>query len=405
MNAYLIKASAPSPFKEYKKYLGGPPQNLFSTAACTPSEVAISMTDETIDQKVDFASDAEVVAIFMSTPDALRAYEIADTFRSKGKTVVLGGLHTKAMPEEALQHADAVLLGETEGIWEELLEDVANGTLKKEYQRTVPVDLATVTPYPTNMLTPKDYDGSWTVLVGRGCPFTCAYCTIPGFLGKLRNRPVGQVIDEIKASGVKWVELHSDNLMANRDYAMELLSALEPLNIWWSGETNLNFVEDDELFELAARSGLKYLLVGLETLSHKALRSVGKGFQDPKHAKRWIAKLHERNIFVDSAFLFGFDQHTPEIFHDTADFVHDINIDVAHSVIVTPYPGTRLYQTLEKSDRILTKDWSKYDGANAVFEPANMTAQQLEEGAYTFWQLTQKRTEQNIHRFYWSLWY
>lgn len=384
MKAYLIKASAKGAFKDYKRSMGGPPQNIFSTAAATPDDVALEMTDETVDMRVNFRTDADVIAIFMSTPDALRAYEIADRFRRRNKVVVLGGLHTSALPEEALSHADAVMIGETEGIWEALLEDVKRGCLQPRYQRTEPIDLSCLNPYPTDLIPADRYEGVWSVVVSRGCPYRCNFCTVPSLLGKIRYRPVDDVIAEIKACGCQYVELHADNLLIDREYAETLFNALIPLGITWMGETSINLARDEALLALAAKSGLKYVLIGLETPSKSVLKETGKTFVKPEQVKEKIALFTQHGVEVDSSFIFGFDENTSDIFNETYDYVRQIGIQSIHSVLLIPFPGTPVYRQLEAEGRILTRDWSKYDGVHAVFQPKQMSVETLESGAYWF---------------------
>ena len=384
MKVYIIKACATSVFKEYKKYMAAPPQSIFSLAACTPEGVKIEMTDETVDMKVNHSSSADVVAIFFSTPDALRGYEIADKFRKKGKTVVLGGLHVKFNREEAHDHGDTLLIGECEEIWEKLLEDYQNKQLKREYMRKEEVDLSTVNPFPTNLIPLSQYNYTWSVLVSRGCVNKCSYCLVNRFFKSMRFRPVDDVVEEIKSSGAKIVELHSDNLTANREYAKELFTKLIPLKIAWVGETTASFADDDELLELAAKSGLAYLLLGLETPSKKALSNVDKAFMKTERVKEQIKKLHKYNIMVDSAMLFGFEGHTKEIFKDTADYVKDIDLDIAHGVVPIPFPGTKFYEELDKAGKILTKDWSKYDGRHLVYRHERLTEKEIGDGIKYF---------------------
>lgn len=401
MKVYLIKASESNSFKDYKKYLGSPPQNIFSTAAATPENISIEMCDETMDMRVNYRSNADLICIFMSTPDALRAYDIAKTFRKKGKPIVFGGLHASFMQDEVLQHGDAVMIGETEGIWEELLDDFQNNKMKEQYQRTTYFDIDKLKPFSTSIIKPSVYHDYWTVVVGRGCNNACSYCTVHPFFKKMRFRSVSKIVEEIKSSGLKYFELHADNLTADREYAMELFTALKPLNIHWSGETTINFAEDEELLKMAAESGLHYLLVGLETPSRSALDKSGKGFINVEQVKNHIAKFHEYGIQVDSSFLFGFDEHTTEIFQETIDFVKEINLDSAHSVILIPFPGTSTFNKLEKEGRIITKDWSKYDGVHAVFQPKNMSQQELEDGAYWFYQQLKSINKMHVVKSSW----
>jgi len=380
MKACLIKACAPGPFKEYKKDRGGPTQNIFSVAATTPDNVELELVDETAGMKVNYETKADVIGLFMSTPDALQAYRHAAKFKQRGKTVIFGGLHPSFLPDEALQHGDAVIIGESEGVWEQLLVDFSVGQLKQRYQRSEPYDPALLKPYPTHLIDRRQFNGFWSVLVSRGCPRKCAFCLVNPFFKGIRYRPVQNVVEEIRQCEADWIELHADNLTYDRDYAIELFRALKPLKINWVGETTINICEDHELLELAAESGLRYLLVGLETPSASALKGVGKGFIDAKTAKQYVKKLHSYNIVVDSAMLFGFDGHDSSIFEQTLKFVNEIELDVSPPVITIPFPGSRLYQQYEQEGRLLHKDWSKYDGSHAVFRPAQMTPEELEQG-------------------------
>lgn len=391
MRVYIIKACAESKFKEYKKYMAAPPQSIYSLAACTPENVEIDMVDETVNMKVNYKSNADIVVIFFSTPDALRGYEIADKFKKIGKTVILGGLHVKFNQEEALCHCDSLLIGEFEEIWEQLLLDFENDVLERKYERETEFDLSNLKPYPTNLIPLSQYNYVWSVLVSRGCVNRCNYCLVNRFFNSMRFRPIDDIINEIKNSGAKIVELHSDNLTVDREYAKELFTKLIPLNIKWVGETTANFANDEELVELAAKSGLTYLLLGLETPSIKDLSNMDKGFVKVEKVKEQIKKLHSHNIIVDSAMLFGFAGHTSDIFNQTVEFVREIDLDVSHAVIPIPFPGTKFYEQLDSEGRILTKDWSKYDGRHLVYQHDYLTEKEIEEGieyfeskAYTF---------------------
>lgn len=392
MEVYLIKASAPGPFKEYKKSMGAPPQNIFAMAAATPINIKISMCDETIGMKPKLNTKADIVALLFHTPDAVHAYALADKFRAKGKTIVLAGLHPSFMPEEAGRHADAVLIGEAEGIWEDLINDVIADTLKSVYQRLEPVDLSGVNPYPTDIIPPSKYKNFWSVLVSRGCVHHCDYCAVPPFFcGKYKKRPIRNIVDEIKAAPADWFELHADNLTADRAYALELFEALKPLNISWMGEATIKMADDAQLLQAAADSGCKGLLVGIETPSQAALKDSGKGFVAPETIREKISRFHDHGIEITSSMIFGFDTHTKDIFQESEDFCRFVGIDEVESVILIPFPGTPLYKRMKEENRLLTDDWSKYDGSNVVFRPTNMTPDELLQGAGVFFQEIQKK--------------
>lgn len=400
ISVYLIKASAPGPFKEYKKAMGAPPQNIFSVAAATPDWVEIDMCDETIGMKPNLKSKADIVALFFHTPDAVHAYKLADSYRSKGKTVVLGGLHPSFMPEEASGHADALLIGEAEEIWDELLSDYADQSLKPQYRRDNPVNLADVNPYPTDIIPPSKYGHVWSVLVSRGCVHRCEYCAVPPFFcGKYTKRPIENIVAEIEAAPTDWFELHADNLTADRAYALALFNALKPLNIKWYGESTIKMADDEELLQAAADSGCRELLIGIETPSESALKESGKGFVKPGDIREKIRRFHAHGIKIISSMIFGFDTHTPDIFEESEAFCRYIELDEVEAVLLIPFAGTPLYHRLDDENRILDKDWSKYDGNHAVFQPTHMTPEELEEGADWFWQEIRKKKPVDAWRF------
>lgn len=392
MEVYLIKVSAPGPFKEYKKSMGAPPQNIFALAAATPADISISMCDETIGMKPKLNTKANIVTLMFHTPDAVHAYSLADKFRSKGKTVVLAGLHSSFLPDEAGDHADAVLVGEAEGIWEDLINDFKVNKLKPVYKRQESVNLSEVKPYPTDIIPPSKYNHFWSVLVSRGCVHRCDYCAVPPFFcGKYRKRPIEDIVNEIKSAPTDWFELHADNLTADRAYALELFEALKPLNISWMGEATIKMADDAKLLNAAADSGCKGLLIGIETPSQAALKDSGKGFVAPETIKEKISRFHEHGIKITSSIIFGFDTHTTDIFQESEEFCRFVGIDEVESVILIPFPGTSFYKRMEEEGRLLTQDWSKYDGSNVVFKPAKMTPEELLQGSQSFYKEIQKK--------------
>lgn len=393
MKVYAIKASAPGPFKEYKKMLGAPPQNIFSLAAATPGYVDIELCDETIDMKVNFKTDSDIVVMFFHTPDAVHTYNMAKKFKEKGLFVVLGGIHPSLNIEEAKGYCDTVLIGECEGIWDEFLEDFKLGRSKKTYKREVLVDLKDVNPYPQNLIKPSKYKSFWSVLVSRGCVHKCNYCAVPSFFcEKYRVRPIENIVNEIKQlpKGC-WVELHADNLTADRDYALKLFKALKPLNRKWMGESTIKMADDDELLEAASESGCQNLLIGIETPSQSALSDSGKEFVSPSEIKEKIDRFHKYGIKISSSMIFGFDSHTTEIFKESLDFCNHIQLDHVDTVTLIPFPGTPLYEKMNAEERILTNDWSHYDGYQVVFTPKCMTKKELENGMNWFWKQISKK--------------
>ncbi len=386
MKVLLIKASAPGEFKDYKAKRASPSQNIFSTAADIQDRVELELVDETAGMKVNTKSDANIVGIFFSTPDAIRGYEIAKIFTEQGTTVFFGGLHPSFMKEEALKYGSSVIIGESEGIIHDLLDDFEqHKKLKYTYERSETLDLKELKPFPINLIKASNYNYCWTVVASRGCPYKCHFCVVNPFFGKIRYRPIKNIIDEIINSEAQYFELHSDNLMVDKEWSKELFKAITPLNIKWSAATDISIAQDEEFLDLAAKSGLNYVLIGLETPSQEALIGNGKGFVKVEEIKSRVNKLHSYGIIVDSAMIFGFDEHDKTIFKRSLDFALDVGIDICEPVIQIPFPGTKLYNNLENSGRILTKDWSLYDGTNVVYKLKNMNENELYEGMDFFY--------------------
>ncbi|WP_135080162.1 radical SAM protein [Terasakiella sp. SH-1] len=408
MKIQLVKVSTPGDFKSYKAYVGRPPQNIFSIAAATPTQHQLELIDETANQKFKPKRTTDLVALFAATPDITRTYELANKLRKKNIPIVIGGLHASFLPDEALQYCDAVLVGEAEQSWNQLLNDFEAGQLENIYRATGDIDMNGLSPYPLDNLPVYEHNGSWSVLAARGCKFKCEYCTVHKFFPNYRHRPVEQVIDEIRQSKVDYLEIHADNLISDRQYALELFHALKDLNIAWTGEATLNIAEYDDILEVAAQSGLNYLVVGLESCSKAALKNAGKGFIKLDKAKEYVRKLHDYHIAVDSCMLFGFDEHDPTIFEETLNWVEEIELDVVHPNIMTPFPGTDLFARMEKEGRILTYDWSKYDCSHAVFRPKQMSPDELEAGVqwfydkHTSWKRTLKRKANHVKNLGWE---
>ena len=391
MKIYLIKASSGSDYSKYKAETGGPPQNIFAAAAATPKHYQLEMTDETIGMKTNVDSNADLVVIFASTPDTYRAYEIAELFAEKGKTIVLGGLHTKFNQAEAQEYAHAIILGEVENYWQQLLNDFIGGNLQAVYDSDAPIDLSLLKPYPTDIIKPEVYNYTWSVVVTRGCPFKCDFCLVHQFFNKFEMRPIENIVEELwhlKSLSVEWVELHSDNLTHNREYALALFEAIAPTGLKFYGETTVLIARDEELLAAAQKAGVKALLLGIETPSKEALKAQKKGFVKPEKMKEYMEIIRKHDIEIWGDFLFGFDEHTPDIFQETLDFINDIKVDKVIPHFMIPFPGSETFNKLDADNRILTKDWSKYDGSHSVYQPKNMTTDELEEGVYWVWKKT-----------------
>jgi len=350
-------------------------------AALTPREHSITHTDEIV-EPVRCDEPADLVGITAPTPSALHAYGLAREFRRRGVPVVIGGPHATALPEEASRHADAVVVGEAEDTWPRVLDDARRGKLQPVYVSTRQASLTGMPAPRWDLIKGRRYGKSVTIAT-RGCPHRCDYCTIPLLYGPgtVRYRPIDEVVREVAMSPTRAVVFWDDNIGANPRYSKELFRALTPLGKWWTSQCTANAARDEEFVELAARSGCKALFLGFESISQESLQATNKAHNRVGDYRLLIANLHRNRIAVHLGIMFGFDQDDVGIFRRTADFLDESAVDVATVSMVVPMPGTPTFHRMNADGRILTTDWSKYDGKkHCVFEPARMSPETLKAG-------------------------
>ncbi len=350
-------------------------------AALTPSKYDIAVVDENV-EPIDFDVDADLIAITALTPTAPRAYEIADEFKRRGKKVVLGGVHPSLMADEALTHADAVVIGEAEETWPALLADLENGKMEQFYSAEHKPDLAGL-PFPRRDLMKEDaYLNIPKVETSRGCPFRCSFCSTTVFYGpRMRFRPVEEVVAEVKAADHRFVFFTDNNITANKGYAKRLFKALAPVGIFWLSQGSLDMADDAELMQLAAESGCVGMLVGFESLSDENIAEMGKNASNRvEEYEDKIRIFHKHKIGLIGCFVFGFDGDDQAVFKKTIKFIRRTNIDCPQLTVLTPYPGTSLRAQLEAEDRIIHSRWEKYDVGNVAYIPKKMTPEELQAG-------------------------
>ncbi len=262
--------------KSLARYFSIPPRNLLYVAAVTPKDAEIVLVDEHVG-KIDFEEEIDLVGITALTATAPRAYEIGDEFKRRGVKVVLGGIHPSILPEEAIQHADAVVVGEAENLWPQLIEDFKRRELKRFYQSSQKPSLENL-PFPRrDLLEGKRYLTKNFIQVTRGCPFDCDFCSVSKFFGKKhRFRPVGDVIKEIESLKGKFTVFADDNIVAQAKHAKELFKALIPYKKRWFSQAALTMNDDDELLRLSAQSGFEGVYIGFESLSDIGLKKFKK---------------------------------------------------------------------------------------------------------------------------------
>lgn len=354
-------------------------------AALTPPEVEVSLTDENV-TVIDFQKETDLVGITALTVTAPRAYEIADTFRARGVKVVLGGIHPSVLPEEARQHADAIVIGEAESVWPKVIEDFKANKLQGVYQQLERPSLAGL-PIPRRDLFAKGaYYVRNTLSTTRGCPYSCAFCTVTSFFGHTyRCRPVEEVLKEIETLNQrKLIGFVDDNVVGNLKFAKELFRALIPYKIKWVAQASVTIARDDELLKLAVASGCIALLIGFETLSPANLAAVGKKVNIVDEYETVIKKIHSHGIAIHGFFILGLDEDDESVFERTLHFAQKMRLESAQFAWPVPYPGTALCESLDKTGRVVTKDWSRYE-SNLVFEPKLMSREMLQQRRDWVW--------------------
>ncbi|MGD8882642.1 MAG: radical SAM protein [Desulfobacterales bacterium] len=386
-----------------------PPLNLPYVAALTPDHYKIEVIDENI-EPFKFQK-ADIVGITSYTSSVSRGYEIAQMYRKKGIPTVMGGIHVSMMPEEALNYCDAVVVGEAEGVWPKVLEDFEAGSLKKQYRGSWP-DLAHL-PIPRRDILQNDYYTWGSIQTSRGCPMNCVFCSVTAFNGRrFRRRHLEAVIDELEQIPQKYVMITDDNLIGyskeDRDWARLFFSRIIEKGIkkTFFAQSSIQFGEDLEFIQIAARGGLKILFIGFESVNPESLKAYQKGVnlkrlqQDKYH--ELISRIRSAGIAIIGAFVLGCDDDDLSIFHSTLEFVESSGMDVLQITKPTPLPGTQLWHDLLNEGRILNlnfpKAWEDYRLTKMVYKPAKMSIEDVYAGFtyirtiyYGFWQ-TLKRT-------------
>jgi radical SAM superfamily enzyme YgiQ (UPF0313 family) len=380
----LIVPSTQENIRRRKKGLI-PHLGLAMVAALTPPEVEVSLTDENVTD-IDFQKEIDLVGITALTVTAPRAYEIADNFRARGAKVILGGTHPSALPDEASQHADAIVIGEAEGIWPNLINDFKENKLQRVYRQSERPSLVNL-PIPRRDLFAKGaYYVTNTISTTRGCPYACSFCPVTSFFGHTyRCRPIEEVLKEIETLNQKeFIVFVDDNIVGNPKFAEEFFRALIPYRIKWVSQASVTVARNDELLRLAAASGCVDLFIGFETLSPANLAAVGKKVNIVDEYETVIKKIHSHGIAIHGFFILGLDEDDEEVFDRTLNFAQKMRLESAQFAWPVPYPGTTFYESLDKAGRIVTKDWSQYE-SNVVLEPKLMTREMLQQRRYWVW--------------------
>jgi len=414
-------------------YLGLP-----YVAAMTPPEHQVRIIDDRY-QDVDFDTDADLIGISILTPNAPRGYRIADEFRRRGKKVVMGGIHASVVPEEALQHCDAVVVGEADGTWTRLLKDFEHGSLERLYRNEEWPSLEGLPIPRRDLMAASHYLPLKTLETTRGCPHNCDFCGVSEYFGKsYRMRPIAEVEAELRKMFVPqpqipralWraMELISpdfpyfatrrllyivdNNVGFQRDYLRALSQVIRDTDVLWWCHATINVARDVKMLEMLRDSRCIAVNVGFESLDRTELDEMGKSFNRPEEYETLIQRIHDHNIGIMGTFMIGRDNDTPETFKQIADFVERTKLDWAIALILAPLPDTRSYHRLREEGRLLTEDWERYDNVHCVHQPHGMTPEQVEQGfVYTWKRIFSLRSvyrriwgkKPGVHRFFYTL--
>ncbi len=353
-------------------------------AGLVPQDIKVEIKDDLLEE-ITFQEQADLVALTCMSHQATRAYEIAAGFRRRGIPVVMGGFHATLAPDECEQYVDALVLGEAEETWPQLLRDFQAGRLQRRYQAQQLSSLVNL-PLPRyDLLNLKRYKlvniPSQTT---RGCPYNCNFCEVTQvYGGKFRHRPVAEVIEEIKAirkiTGSDFIYFVDDNFVANRRHAMALMEQLIPLKLIYGCLATANVADDPEVMDLLARSGCLHVNIGMESISPESLKAINKKQNKIKDYERQFKAFRDRGIGFSVNVMFGLDGDRADIFAATVDFLIKVKAPVAFMFILAPRPGTKIREQLLSEGRIFDHDWAHYCGFDVVYHPKHLTAQQLEE--------------------------
>jgi len=385
--------------------------NLPYVAALSPPGSEVKIVDEAF-EKVDFGEKVDLVGITAQTPVAPRAYQIADEFRKRGIPVVMGGVHASMLPQEALQHVDAVVVGEAEAVWPDLIKDLRRGQMRRIYVGSEFINPSDFLLPRRDLLNEKFYFPLKLLETTRGCPHRCDFCGVSKFFGfRYRNRPIPEIERELStlfqkgpvmSPGFKkflsllnkdlpyflkrrLLYIIDSNIAGDKRFCLELLSLLKGFDLLWYGHAPVSIAFDQKLLEGFAQSGCIALNIGFESFSTQNLNAMGKGFNQPSRYTEAVQRIHDQGIGIMGTFIVGLDDDDPGVFQRIIDFCMDSKLDWALTFIMAPYPGTDSFSRLEKEGRIFCRDWEKYDSLNVVYQPLRMSVEELEKGMRRIW--------------------
>lgn len=357
------------------------PLSIAILAGLTPAHWDKRFYDDRLED-IDFDEPTDLAAISIETYTSKRGYEIAAEFRKRGVKVIMGGYHATFCKDEVIEHADAVCVGQAEGVWEQVLQDVEQGRLQPFYTSDKAADLSKARP-DRSVFEGKNYLKIALVEAGRGCKFKCNFCSITTFYkAKYHRRPVQDIIDEIKELNEKIVFFVDDNVIGDIEEAKELFRALKPLGVQWISQASLNLTRDPELLDLMVESGCLGLLIGFESLDADNLNTVHKKVNRTVDYSEALAELRKRGVIIYGTFLMGLPHDDHDLIEKTIRFAQDEKLFLVAFNHVVPFPGTPMYEDYKKAGVLIWDKWWLSDDfrfGQAPFTPVSMTSKRLQQ--------------------------
>ena len=372
---------AKSPFWRPIKYSLFPPLGLATLAAFTSEDDEVQLCDEHV-ETIDTNDTPDVVLIQVYITNAWRAYELADLYRKRGVHVCLGGLHVTSLPLEAGAHADSVFIGPGEDTFPQFLADYRNGTPKRVYTNRER-SLQALPPVRRDLIRRERYLVPNSIVVSRGCPHHCSFCYKDAFFEGGRSfytQQADAALAEIDRLPGRHLYFLDDHLLGNQRFASALFAGMSGMGRLFQGASTVDAILRGNLVEDAARAGLRSVFVGFETLSEANLSQSNKRQNLGRDYGEAIRRLHDLGIMINGSFVFGLDEDGPDVFNRTVDWAVRQGLTTATFHILTPYPGTKLFATMEQEGRILHRDWSRYDTRQVVYQTRGLDAATLQRG-------------------------
>ena len=376
------------PIKKKKLYFVGLAMPLL--AAMMPDDWEREIILEIIED-VNMDTDSDLIGISTMGHGVLRSIDLAKKFRKRGKTVILGGYMASIMPEEALKYCDALVVGDAELVWNQVLTDFEKGNLKKIYKHNLDEGILS-TPLPRfDLITNKSIGDFLPVQAGRGCPNTCSFCSVAClYEGKYIKKSIQEVVRDmvqIKDLGFKKILILDDNIFSDRIYLNQLLDEIKKLDIKWMSQCDIRIGRENKLLEQLKDSGCISLSFGLESISKESLVAMNKGWADPSEYSKLISNIQSYGIDVSTEMVVGGEGDTLDSISNTKDFIEKNKISVPRFYILTPFPGTKFFKEIKIQGRFVNDDIYSFDGTQAVYKPSNMTAKELTDA---YWNLYER---------------